>query len=222
MSAQPPFTSQTQATGVGRFNRTAFLVEQILRLANIATLCRVEACTNDGGLTESGTVDVTPLVNQVDSQGNPTPHGVVYGLLYFRMQGGPSAVIMDPKKGDIGICVFSDRDLSAVKAAKAQANPGSFRRNDYADGMYLGGWGNESPTQYVRFYEGGMDVVTPGNLLLKGAAIQMQGPVTTDSTVSAAGEVTAMAGPAGVALSTHLTAAVTRGVQESDPPVPGT
>lgn len=124
-----------------------------------ATLVRVEACTNDGELSPVGFVDVTPLVNQVDGAGNPTPHVTIFGLPYSRFQGGTSAIILDPQAGDIGVAVFASRDISKVKSTKAQANPGSLRTYDFADGIYLGGLLNGTPTQYIRFTDSGIEIV---------------------------------------------------------------
>lgn len=152
---------QDQATGVGSFNATAFLVQQILNRCNFATLVKVVACTNSGGVSPVGFVDVQPLVNQLDGQNNSVPHGVVYGLPYLRLQGGSNAIIIDPVVGDIGMATFADRDISAVKASGAQSNPGSKRRNDMADGMYLGGMINGAPTQYIQFTASGLNIISP-------------------------------------------------------------
>lgn len=131
------------------------MVQQALGKMQTATLVRIEKCTNAGGLSPVGFVDVTPLVNQVDSAGNPTPHVTIYNVPYFRLQGSKNAIIMDPEKGDIGVCVFASRDISKVKSTKDQANPGSARQYSFSDGLYLGGMLNGTPTQYIQFQPGG-------------------------------------------------------------------
>jgi hypothetical protein len=143
----------------GEYNNIAFAIQQAINKMQTSTLVRIESCTNDGDLSPVGFVDVTPLVNQIDGAGNPTPHVTVYGLPYLRMQGGTSAIIIDPKPGDIGVAVFASRDISKVKSTKAQANPGSFRSYDFADGLYLGGMLNAAPEQYIRFDDSGITVV---------------------------------------------------------------
>jgi hypothetical protein len=100
-------------------------------------------------------------VNQVDGAGNATPHDVLHHLPYFRLQGGSDAVILDPKVGDIGLAGFASRDISSVKSTKAQANPGSARSFDMADGVYIGGMLNGVPEQYVQFTQGGINIVSP-------------------------------------------------------------
>lgn len=153
--------AQDAGDGAGEFGAQSFLVRQILSRVNTATLVKIVAVTNAGGLSPVGFVDVQPLVNQVDGAGNAVPHGVLHHLAYFRLQGGTNAVILDPQVGDIGIAVFADHDISSVVANKAQANPGSWRRFNMADGLYLGGVLNGTPTQYVQFTAAGINVVSP-------------------------------------------------------------
>lgn len=157
----------------GAFNAQAFLIQQFINRMNIGTLVRVQKVTNSGGLSPVGFVDVLPLVNQLAGDDSPVPHAVVHELVYFRLQGGGDAVILDPKVGDIGIAVFADRDISSVKASKGAANPGSGRRNDMADGMYFGGVLNGTPTQYVRFSSTGVEVVSPTKITLKAPVTQI-------------------------------------------------
>jgi hypothetical protein len=197
---------QSPYDGATEFGALSFLVNQILNGRNVATLVQIRAVTNTGGLSPVGFVDVLPLINQLDGYGNVMPHGVVHNLPYFRMQGGTDAIILDPKVGDIGMAVFADRDLSAVKVSKAAANPGSARRADYADGMYIGGFLNGVPAQYIQFTSSGINVVSPSkitciapNIELDGAtsfvvnsgAITLNGPVSATSTINAATSVTA-------------------------------
>ena len=150
----------------GEFNNLAFMVQQALAKMQTATLVRIESCTNSGGLSPVGFVDVTPLVNQLDGQGNPTPHVTIYNLPYFRLQGGANGVIIDPQKGDIGVAVFASRDISQVKATRKQGNPGSHRQYSFADGMYLGGMLNGTPTQYIQFSAAGIRIHSPTQVKL--------------------------------------------------------
>lgn len=145
----------------GLFNNISFVIRQWLNKVQTATPVKVVSCTNEGGLSPFGFVDVQPLVNQIDGQGNATPHATVFGLPYMRIQGGSNAIILDPKPGDIGVAVFASRDISKVKNTQGQSNPGSLRTFDYADGMYLGGILNGTPTQYIQFSDEGIAVVSP-------------------------------------------------------------
>ncbi|MHB1953090.1 MAG: hypothetical protein ACYCOU_05030, partial [Sulfobacillus sp.] len=136
-----------------------------------ASLVKVKACTNKGGLSAVGTVDVQILVNQIDGQGISTPHVTMYGLPYLRLQGGSNAVIVDPQVGDIGIAVFASRDITNVKSTKGQSNPGSYRMHDFADGLYLGGLLNGIPTQFVQFSSSGISIVSPNEVAIQAPAV---------------------------------------------------
>jgi len=171
-----PFQTPTDAAN--EFTKLQFVFLQLLRGLAGPTLVKVVACSTNGALAPTGTVDVQPLVNQVDGAGTGVAHDVVYGVPYVRFQGQDSAVILDPQPGDIGVAVFASRDISAVVAAKGPANPGSRRVYDFADGLYLGAVLGATPTQYVRFYAGGVDVVSPGTVTIRGASIVLDGPVT--------------------------------------------
>ena len=135
------------------------------------------ACTNEGDLSPVGFVDIMPLVNQIDGKGNPTPHVTIYNIPYLRLQGGTNALILDPQVGDIGIAVFASRDISKIKSTKAQANPGSGRSYDFADGLYLGGVLNAVPQQYVRFSSSGIEIVSPTKITLTAPDIEINGPL---------------------------------------------
>lgn len=168
--------TQDPASSTSDFNAHSFLIRQILNQISTATLVQVKAVTNNGGISPVGFVDVLPLVNQLDGYNNAVPHGVVHNVPYFRLQVGGNAVIIDPQVGDIGICVFADRDISSVKANKAQANPGSKRRFDMADALYIGGVLNGTPTQYVAFAAGGITVSSPTKVTISAPTVEVDAP----------------------------------------------
>ena len=162
------------------FNALDFLVRMVLADDVQAEIVRVQA-VHGGGVNAPATVDVLPLVNQVDGAGNQTPHGIVYGLACCRIQGGNGSVIMDPVAGDIGLVVYCDRDISTVKATKGVSPPGSWRQRSRSDGVYvltlLGGM----PTQYVQVTQSGVNVVSTGTISLTvgGFGIQITSSGTT-------------------------------------------
>lgn len=152
--------------GASPFNVMTAIIAGALGRVRTMALVKVVAVTNEGGLSPVGFVDVLPLVKQVDGVGNATPHGTIFNLPYFRLQGGSNAVIMDPQVDDVGIAVVADRDSSSVKSTKAEATPGSKRRFSLADGVYVGGILNGAPEQYVRFTDDGMILADKnGNVL---------------------------------------------------------
>ena len=187
-------------------NALAFIVRMILGELATATLVQVKAVApNDDSLAIGGTVDVVPMVNMLDGSNNAIPHGTLHKLPFFRLQGGTNAVQIDPKVGDIGLAVFASRDISSVKNTRAQANPGSFRKHDMADGLYLGGFLNGVPEQYVRFSTAGIQVVSPTLVDIQAPQIKLDGAVTIT------GDVTGQKGAAftndvtaeGTSLHTH-------------------
>jgi hypothetical protein len=164
---------QRPGSGSSEFNAISFLVQALMGGMATATLVKIMGVTNAGGIAPVGTVDILPLVNQVDGIGTAVPHGTVYKCPYMRLQGGANAIILDPQVGDIGIAVFADRDISSASANKGQANPGSSRRFDMADGLYIGGTLNGAPTQYVQFSTAGIRIHSPTQVWLDAADVRI-------------------------------------------------
>lgn len=156
------------------FNANTFLVWSILARVRTMQPCKVLAVTNNGGVAPVGFLTIQPLVNQLDGYGNATPHGPIYNVPYFRLQGGANAIIIDPQVGDIGFAGFADRDISSVKANKGQANPGSKRQFSMADAVYVGGILNGTPQQYMAFSSSGIDIVSPTKIRMAAPNIVLQ------------------------------------------------
>ena len=168
--ASPGFLKPTGT--YGDFNNISFVVMQAMLKMQTCMPVQIISCTNDGGLSPVGFVDVLPLINQIDPEGNPTAHEVINNIPYCRVQGGTNAIIIDPVAGDIGICVFASRDISKLKATKKQANPGSFRSFSFSDGMYIGGVLNAVPEQYIQFNDDGITVLSPTAIISEAPDIQ--------------------------------------------------
>lgn len=204
---------QTPNDSTNDFNLTAFIVSQMMARLDTAKLVRVEKVTGGGPTEPAGTVDVLPLVNQIDGDGNKQEHGTVYGIPWSRVQGGTNAIICDPVVGDIGYVVAMDRDSSIVKETKKQANPGSFRKYNIADGIYAGGALNVAPDQYLVFSETAVRLVDKnGNKVELTSA----GVTLTDKT----GNVLAMSASgidltpfSGLPVTVHGQLVVTNGLQ---------
>lgn len=206
----------------GVYNNLAFVVRQLIANVQTATVVRVVSCTNDGGVSPVGSVDVQILVNQVTGDMIGVPHLTMYGLPYLRIQGGANAVIMDPQPGDIGIAVFASRDITNVKTTKAQANPATFRTHDFSDGMYLGGLLNGQPSQFVQFSGSGISISSPQSItlaaptiIINGTLQQTGGDVTMSQSLAVTNDVTAN----GISLKTHVHGGVTTGTGDTGVPV---
>lgn len=209
-------------SGTDERNALDFIVRLTLGQAATATLVQVVEVTPPADpVGDVGNVDVKPMVAQIDGAGNATPHGIIYGVPYFRLQGGTNAVIMDPKPGDIGLAVFASRDISSVKSTKAPANPGSRRQFDMADALYVGGFLNGTPTQYVRFSDDGIDLVSPTAVTITAPQATIDGPLhltgqlTADAGATFADDVVAD----GISVSTHKHGGVTTGAGQTGVPV---
>jgi hypothetical protein len=165
-----------ETTGSEEFNSLVFLINQVLSGKWTITICLVKSVTG-GGINVPPIVSVQPMVSQLDGDSNATPHGTIYNVPCFRLHGGTGAIIADPVAGDIGLLACASRDISSVKANKAVSNPGSLRSFDPADGMYIGGFLNAAPTQYVQFSTTGMKFADAnGNVIeMKAAGIAING-----------------------------------------------
>lgn len=189
-------------------------------------LVRVEA-VHSSGASLTGNVDVLPLVQQQDSLNRPYPHTTLHNVPYLRIQGGTSALIIDPKPGDIGFIVVSGRDHSNAIAARAPAPPASARQYCLNDCVYVGGFLNDAPNQYVQFTEGGIRIVTPskveieaqgdvtvtasGKATIKAAEMDVRGPLNVQGDLKTTGDVTA----GRISLQSHTHSGVQPGGGES-------
>lgn len=189
--------------GTGEFE---FIISGIINRIQTVTLVQVKA-VNATGVGSVGTVDVQPMVAQLDGAGNAHAHGIIHNIPYFRLQGGANAIIIDPKVGDIGMCGFCSRDISSVKSNKSPSAPQSRRKFDYADGLYFGGFLNGVPSQYLFFKDSGIDVVSTGKIYMTGSSIELDAPVEATSTlevkttIQAGGDITDNTGSGGKSMS---------------------
>lgn len=194
------------------FNSIAFLIRTMIGDVRTIVPVKVVAVTGGGVGASPPTVDVQSLVMQMDGAGNTTPHGLLLDLPVIRWQAGGAAIVADPVVGDIGVILVCDRDISAVEAAQGQAAPGSFRRHNLADGIYLGGILNAAPTKYVALTSTGIKMVDGnGNIVeMKAGSIAITGNVTITGSV-----IAGFGGGDQVGLQTHLHTA------NNTPPTPG-
>ena len=223
-------TNSDVATDYATFR---YSVLALLSRTATATIVRVVACTNAGGVSPVGTVDVQPLIQMRAGDGSLWDHGQLFRLPYVRVQGGTNAVILDPQPGDLGLAWFASRDISALKASPATyrgtggalgAPPGSQRQFDMSDGMYMGGILNGAPTSWVRFTTGGdVEVLSPGKVTIQAPTIELKGAVVqTDGDVSMSGTATVAVDVigGGISLKNHTHGGVTAGGANTAVPNP--
>lgn len=170
-------------TGTEQFseaNTLNFVIKNLISAVRTMTICRVLAVEFPEEPNIYGTVDLQPLIKRVDIDGNALSMPPIYNVPFLRLQGiGNSAVIIDPKVGDIGIAIVSDRDISSVVATKKESNPASNRQNSLADSVYIGGILNTKPTQYVEFTDNAINITSPNNINLKANAVNIESPTVT-------------------------------------------
>lgn len=201
------------------YNVRDFHIRQVIGEVRTAVPVKIIA-VHGGGVGAAPTVDVQPLVNQIDGQGNQTPHGTIFGLPCTRNQGGGNAIINDPLVGDVGHIIVSDRDTSALQSNQgAQSNPGSFRTHNLSDGVYHGAMLNPAnPTQAVQFTETGIKIFDKNGVVIETSA---GGIVTITGELRVSGQITAgFGGGDAVTLQGHTHPTTPPGPEA--PPNPGT
>lgn len=203
-------------------NRVAFAVRQIMsRLDTMKPVKIVAVHAGTGTPPGPATVDVLPLVQQIDGNRNTVSHGTVYGIPCMRIQGGPWTIICDPAVDDVGFVIASDRDMSKVKTTKAEAAPGSLRKFSIADGVYVGCILKDATAAYLWLRsDGTLKLVDGGGFVLEtdgNGNAALTGDLNVTGNINATLNVTAAsASPATmVSMLGHFHAA------NGTPPTPG-
>jgi hypothetical protein len=176
-------SQQTASDSATEFAVLQFLISSYVAQMATSTLVRVISCTNSGGLSPWGMVDVQPVISQLSGDNTAVQHQRLFRLPYCRIQGGKNAVIIDPEAGDLGVAIFASRDISALKKQEAidqvasgdirGVPPSSDRQFSMADGLYLGGVLNAVPEQFVRFSTDGIEVLSPVKIRLQAPTVEI-------------------------------------------------
>lgn len=155
----------TAPNRTGQFNNHDFMAEQKSRQQATASIVRVKKFKDPpydkkggkqagtpGKVQPHGNIDVEPLVNMQDGDGNTQEHSQVYNRPYMRMHANGKALIMDPEEGDVGVLVHCDRDISKVMSNQDKSAPDSQRHHSMSDGVFMSTcMSKEKPTCYHRF-----------------------------------------------------------------------
>lgn len=216
-----------------------FMIKQQITKIATAAIVQVVDCTNAGGLSAVGTVTVQPLINQMTGAQIPIPHGKLFKVPYYRIQGGLNAIILDPQPGDIGLCIFTSRDSTIVRTnalgqglalLKSFFSPSTKRQYDWSDGWYFGGFLNAMPTQFVQFNGNDINVLAISQINLTAPTVNINASskfnvVSPDSEFSATihtpgtitGDTDVIAD--GISGKGHTHSGVTAGSSDTGPPV---
>jgi hypothetical protein len=192
----------------GGYNPVAFIVQQLLGRVRTLVVARVVA-------VNGSTVDVQPLVSMVDSQGNATNHGTIYGIPYLQMQAGTAAVVAVPVVGDVGLIGVCDRDSSAATSSRKVGPPPSGREFDLSDAVYIMGIaGGAAPTTTITVGPSGIAIASASAITITPGG---GNPVVVNGDLHATGAIIAgFGGVDQVGLQTHEHSA------NNTPPTPGT
>lgn len=179
--AEGGYGQQDPDTNASDYAARQFQIDQTLSQVRTIVLVKVMATTANGSVAAPGTVNVQPLTNMLDGQGNSTQHGTINNIPILRIGGGSGGLISDPVVGDIGVMAVCDRDISAVKTSKAAAAPGSLRQFDMADGIYLGSVLSGVPAQFIQITQALLNLVFSSTVKI---AMSADGVVITFGGVS--------------------------------------
>ena len=188
-------TNLVPADYSSEIERLKAIINNSLSGLRTAMPVKIISVSNNGGLSPIGTVNVQPMVSMLDGSGNAWPHGIIYTVPYMRIQGGANGIILDPAIGDIGIATVCDRDISTVQNTGKVSTPGSLRKHDMSDMVYLMTIIGAAPTQYIQFNSAGITITSP-------TAVTINADVTINGTLTNNGHLVG---------STHTHGGVTTG-----------
>lgn len=157
----------------------AYIFKKLLSGAFFIELVEVMAIR---GSAPNLVVDVLPLVTRTDPSGATIQNSEIFNVPVFRLQRGDSAVIMNPVIGDIGMIAICDRDNSVARANRKQSVPGSKRTHSKSDALYLGGFLNAQPTQFIEFADGSINITTPNPVNINCSKANITAPNGVDMT----------------------------------------
>ena len=182
-------------------------IQDHIRKIGPSMLVQVKA-VHAGQASITGMVDVQPMVHQQDKQGKPHPRQVIHNVPYLRIQGGSSALIIDPKPGDIGFIIISGRDHTHAVTTRQPSPPASFRQFAMQDCVYVGGFLNNGPDQFIQATDSGWRIVTPGTVSIEAAKVQANCDIETSGDVKAGS----------ISLKQHTHGGVQAGGGKTSPP----
>lgn len=155
-----------------------WVIQRLLRQIHTADLVKVLKVYPTSGTV--GFVDVQRLVQQQTTNGVGVEQAPMYRFPYMRNQGGKSALIIDPAVGDFGLAVFAERDITRAVQTRDYGMAPTNRAFDAGDGLYLGGFLNADPEQWLRFFPtDGAELKAP--LLTLDAEVRTSGNVNVGS-----------------------------------------
>jgi len=126
------------------------------------------------------TVNVIPVVKEVNVNNNPIPNDVIPNIKYIRWQFGTNAIKALPTIGDIGVMLIAKKDISRTSIVSGITT--TKREYCLQDGIYIGGLCgyNLEPTQFIDFSETGITITTPTDLTINAQTATINAGVSAN------------------------------------------
>lgn len=149
---------------VDYYNGLSFIIKSFMNNINTSDIVRVVNVDS-----AKKTIDVIPVVSNINSEGDATPNSVIYGIKYIQWQFGENVIEANPKEGDVGLLVICKKDISSIDSGVIASK----RKYCPADGIYIGGLCgfNASPTQIIKFDDTGITIQTDKSVNVKSTTI---------------------------------------------------
>lgn len=170
-------TNANPSDYIDNFNSLCFVVNSIIN-NRIKTAELVRVIANN----EDNTIDVIPIICDVDSNGNPITETPIFGVKFIEWQYGINAIKAKPAIGDIGLLVVCTKDTKNIISGMV----GDFGSFELESGIYFGGLKgfNLPATQTIEFDENGITITTPKTLTIN-ATENVVVNATKDATINA-------------------------------------
>jgi hypothetical protein len=123
--------SQNANTALSFINELDFFVDGKILEINTIKICQVTKVNGD-------TVNVKPLVLNLDGDKKPIEATELKELPFIRQQGGTSGFVIEYNVGDIVLVGFCDRDPQGVIRSKKETAPATYCPFPLSGGIVLG------------------------------------------------------------------------------------
>lgn len=217
-SSLNPFSATSEQNALDYLMLTKIL--QTVHTAIPVRVDKIERPNHSGG---ANYLSATPLIMQVDNEGNALAQVSIPKLRWFRYQAGTCAIICDPKVGDVGLAVFAQRDVSVLTGGNEPQRPDTYRAFDMSDGFYIGGYWGATPQTYIEINDNYVEIKADVHIIGKVTTtdtITADNDIITKTNMQASGNVTATGDVSGkgISLSSHVHGGVESGSSTTSTP----
>ena len=178
----PPLTYNTPI--LCEYDKVISQFNSLITNVNTAMPCKVVAIEKQEqrGVNIVGFVDIQLMIEQTNGQKKGNETAIICNVPYIRIQGGTNAVIIDPEINDLGVAIFSSRDITNFKEARRQTPPATWRKFSISDAIYIGGIRNQKPVQYIHFRNDGIEIYSPKRVHITTPTVLIDSDNTTINT----------------------------------------